>query len=234
MLLLKYMKGTLKPKRVLIFCCECVYDKGKIFAEFPEDREVYKKQLLTSIKALKRKDFDVLIISGSYTKKEIKKSEAQGMLDWAKDLGLDLNGLIKQRKVILEEYAKDSFENLLFSVCRFYQVFKVFPKEVSVISWRFKENRIKTIAKALKLPKFRYLNVGIKKSQDSISNHFFKNDRLQRGVFFLKKRHKRNPWKRKGPYEKIPRFKGMFKILSKMERERNLSFPVNFKFLWER
>lgn len=87
---------------------------------------------MASIKGLKRGDFDVLIISVGYTRKEIKKSEARGMLDWAKDLNLNLENFIEQKKIILEEYARDSFENLLFSICRFYQIFKIFPKEISI------------------------------------------------------------------------------------------------------
>ena len=200
------MKGTeaTSPKRLLILCCEYVYDKGRIYAEFPEDKEVYKKQLLASVGALKRGDFDILIISGGYTRKEIKKSEAQGMLDWTKDLGLNLENFLAHKRIILEEYARDSFENLLFSICRFYQVFKIFPKEICIISWKFKENRIRTIAKALKIPNFKYLAVGEKNASD-LESTLFQDDLLCQGKFFSQKRQKRNPWKRRHPYSKVKR-----------------------------
>ena len=190
------------PRKLLILFCECVYDKGKIYAEFPEDKEVYKKQLLALIRTLKRGDFDVLVFSGGYTRKEIKKSEARGMLDWAKDLGLNLENFRAQKKIILEEYARDSFENLLFSICRFYQVFKTFPKEITVCGWEFKENRIKTIAETLKIPNFRYLAIG-KKDASDLDLTLFQNDPLHQGKLFIRKRRKRNPWRKHHPYGKI-------------------------------
>lgn len=225
------MKKIIKPKKLLILCCECIYDKGKIYSEFLEDREVYKKQLLASIESLKKGSFDVLIISGGFTRKEIKKSEARGMLDWAKDLELNLENFVKQKGVILEEYARDSFENLLFSLCQFYQIFKIFPKAIGVIAWKFKENRIRTIAKTLKLSNFKYLAVG-KKDVHDLGLAQFKNDPLHRGRKFAKKRIFRNPWKKGNPYKRIHKFREMFKVLTKMEREENPSLLANFKFPW--
>ena len=96
-------KENVLPRHPLILCCHCVYDGGEIYSEFPEDKLVYEKQLLESVKHVQIKIYDMLIISGGYTKKETEKSEAQGMVDWAYDLGLDLDKII----FILEEYAYD-------------------------------------------------------------------------------------------------------------------------------
>ena len=41
-------------------------------------------------------------------------------------------------RVFLEEFARDSFENLLFSICRFKEVVGAYPSKVTVIGFDFK------------------------------------------------------------------------------------------------
>eukprot|EP01037_Dinobryon_pediforme_P037403 gene37403-44865_t len=47
----------------------------------------------------------------------------------------------KTSNVYLEEYARDSFENLLFSICRFREVVGTYPKSISVVGFDFKGKR---------------------------------------------------------------------------------------------
>jgi hypothetical protein len=51
-----------------------------------------------------------------------------------------------------EEFARDSFENLLFSICRFYECTGDYPRKIRVISWRFKEARFGLHRSALRIP----------------------------------------------------------------------------------
>jgi len=138
-------------KQVLVLCCHGVYHKGAFYADRPIEREVYEGHIRLAFDAIRQKAYDVLIISGGYTKLEEEKSEARGYLDWADEMGLDRTDLV----ILLEEYARSSAENLLFSICRFYQYFCCFPEKVGscTLGWK-KEWHKEVIAPALCLPKF--------------------------------------------------------------------------------
>jgi len=50
------------------------------------------------------------------------------------------NGTVRARTTT-EEFATDSFQNLLFSICRFREVTGIYPKKISVVSYTFKQYR---------------------------------------------------------------------------------------------
>jgi hypothetical protein len=59
-------------------------------------------------------------------------------------------------RVHSEEYARDSYENVLFSLCRFFEVTGRYPEKVTVIGFQFKEKRFKDLhRKAVRFPKER-------------------------------------------------------------------------------
>jgi hypothetical protein len=154
-----YNTKVIHQGSLLILCCHCIYDKGKIYSEFPEDSAVFELHLKRCVEAVNMGHYQILIISGGYTKKQLEKSEAKGMLDWAIDLGLNIDS----SRVVLEQYARDSFENVLFSMCRFYEEFSRFPESVTACSWKLKERRFALIANALRVPRFSFLGIGEKK-----------------------------------------------------------------------
>jgi len=145
----------------------------------------------------------VLIISGGYTKPEVEKSEARGMLDWAEDLNLK----ITKGAILLEEHALDSLENLLFSVCRFYQFFNGFPKEISCVTWKFNIKRFEIFAHKLQLSNFQVIPVGEREGQDEIAKiwaRLAEEDPLYlRQPDSQKKHRKRDPWRKSHTYWQI-------------------------------
>jgi len=57
-------------------------------------------------------------------------------------------------RVISEEFARDSYENFLFSLCRFYEITERYPEKITVIGFGFKERRfIDLHRKAIRFPK---------------------------------------------------------------------------------
>lgn len=50
-----------------------------------------------------------------------------------------------------ESYARDSFENILYSICRFREVAGRYPIRIHVVSWPFKEERFEMHRKALRI-----------------------------------------------------------------------------------
>lgn len=133
---------------LIILPCHCVFDKdiGKIYAEHPEDRPIYEAQIIYAFKHLEwRKEKNpLLIISGGFTKGELKISESQSYLDYVKYLELNI-----PENVILEEYALVSIENLLYSLYMYKLNRKCYPETIDVISWSFKKERYEITLKAI-------------------------------------------------------------------------------------
>ena len=61
-----------------------------------------------------------------------------------------------------EEFATDSFQNLLFSICRFREVTGGYPTMITVISFSFKGQRFQTLhANAIRWPEDRFQFVAL-------------------------------------------------------------------------
>ncbi len=66
-------------------------------------------------------------------------------------------------RVLLEEYARDSFENLLFSICRFREVTGSYPLHVTVVGFDFKGLRFSELhRRAIGYPESNFTYIGIK------------------------------------------------------------------------
>jgi hypothetical protein len=105
----------------------------------------------------------LLLFSGGHTRQEAGDwSEASTYLaiarhyDWwvpANNSGLRMH---LSDQTDLEEFARDSFENLLFSVCRFQTLTGRYPETVTVVSWAFKRTRFDFHRAAIGFPAPRY------------------------------------------------------------------------------
>jgi hypothetical protein len=49
---------------------------------------------------------------------------------------------------VTEDYARDSYENLLFSLCRFHELAGSWPRNVTVVGYAFKEERFVSLHRA--------------------------------------------------------------------------------------
>lgn len=62
---------------------------------------------------------------------------------------------------MLQEHARDSFENLLFSLCRFFELTGHYPDDVLAISYDFKHERFADLHRAALLwPDHRFHFLG--------------------------------------------------------------------------
>ncbi|KAK4535256.1 hypothetical protein CDCA_CDCA04G1281 [Cyanidium caldarium] len=65
-------------------------------------------------------------------------------------------------RVVTEEFARDSLENLLFSMCRFRQVTQRYPMHITVVSMNMKRRRFSEMHRAaLRIPPHRFTFLGI-------------------------------------------------------------------------
>lgn len=222
-----------KEKKLLLLHSYCVYHRGNIYSDFPQYRHIFELQLRTAFQRLNVGDYDVLIISGGYTKKDVEKSEARGMLDWAEDFGLSAQGKI----ILLEEYAHDSLENLLFSMCRFFQYFNGFPVSVGSLTWQFNKERHEIFARKLALPDFQVILVGERERQEEIAKKWAK--LAEDDPFYQKqpdsnaKYLRRDPWKKDHSYDKINGdFQRLFAKLAEIKEQKGILGEATDFYPW--
>jgi hypothetical protein len=127
-------------------------------------------------------------------------------------------------RVFLEEYAKDSYENLLFSICRFKEVAGRYPEKITVIGFDFKSHRFKAIhRKAISFPVDHFDYIGLRPGHSSFDHQKAQIGEadavrdFERDVYgctdvdIVAKKRKRNPFHRTPPYEKsCPELKELF------------------------
>lgn len=151
----------------------------------------------------------LLVFSGGQTRREAgRRSEAQSYrliaehFDWWKT---DVSP-----RTACEEYARDSFENLLFGICRFHECTANYPQHVAVVSWAFKRERFQLHREAIRFPSTRFHFEGAGNPVDLASAveaerrnavEPFKCDPYGTGGRLAEKRDDRNPFGRRHPYE---------------------------------
>lgn len=118
-----------------------------------QDHLCFREHLVESIKHLQAIPTSVLVVSGGKTKREAGPiSEAQSYYNLLTTLEEWHESL--RTRVYLEEYARDSFENVLFLLCRFYEITNRYPSHVSVTGFEFKRDRFVNhhLGDAMKFP----------------------------------------------------------------------------------
>lgn len=162
----------------------------------------------------------LLVFSGGQTRKEAgPRSEGQGYRHLAEHFRWWSLTSVTDRATT-EEYARDSFENLLFGICRFRECTGRYPAGITVVSWRFKEGRFALHREALRLPErmldFQGANqpadlVGAMRGEARAVAAFGK-DPYGAGAELDGKRAERNPFDRWPRYhESCPEIRGLLR-----------------------
>lgn len=173
---------------------------------------IISSHILKGIELAKSDKQSLLIFSGGQTRKDVgPTSEAASYFYLAQEKKWDT---FIANQIYLEEFARDSFENLLFSICRFKEIQGEYPSKVTVVGFDFKSDRFTYLhRKAIKYPESNFTYVGLKPSDyrfdysksvngESMAIQSFKQDMYGCNDITLKqKRETRNPFKRSIPYE---------------------------------
>ncbi|CEG70160.1 hypothetical protein RMATCC62417_06107 [Rhizopus microsporus] len=165
------------------------------------------------IDILKKDDNAVLIFSGGETRASAgPRSESFSYWKIAQILIQDEPDHLNLRnRMITEEFAKDSHENLLFSICRFSEMTGNYPTKVTMIGFEFKRDRFEKIHRlAIGYPakQFEYIGIdppegdpeGRKKGEYENSYHPFESDLYGCHGSLKQKKMNRNPFRRRHPY----------------------------------
>lgn len=179
----------------------------------------------------------LLVFSGGRTRAEAgERSEARCYYEIAKHYDwwipqTKLRQDVSQR-AITEDYARDSFENLLFPICRFQQHTGRYPRNVAVVSWAFKRARFDLHRAALRFPEGRFRYEGFNNPIDlkaawkgeTKTLHDFVLSRYGASGDLAKKRAERNPFSEQHPYATCPGLDAFFEFIEKPENGQK-DFP---------
>lgn len=105
----------------------------------------------------------LLVFSGGETRLPAgPRSEAQSYWMVAEFSGWFGKGAELRTRAVTEEHARDSFENLLFSICRFREVTGDYPERITVVGFSFKMTRFTQLHRlALRFPPEDFVYVGV-------------------------------------------------------------------------
>lgn len=104
----------------------------------------------------------MLLFSGGKTRKDAgPRAEAMGY--W---LVAESNNWFGQKnsvrhRAFTEEHARDSFENFMFGLCRFYELTGHYPQSVIIVGYEFKNDRFSALHRAaLRWPASKFSYIG--------------------------------------------------------------------------
>ena len=112
------------------------------------------------------------------------------------------------QRVATEEFARDSFENLLFSLARFKELTGGYPEHVTLVGWEFKRERFHLHREAIRWPQSRFHYDGPNNPPDlepavaaeARARDRYRVDPYSASAEFQAKRAERNPFRRQHGY----------------------------------
>lgn len=109
----------------------------------PGEHETFLLHIQAGINALRRED-TVLVFSGAKTEPDAPSSEAASYLSVLMQCSGEsdfVQQAMANGRILCENAATDSYQNLLFSLVKYFEVAKAWPHMITVITHAFKENR---------------------------------------------------------------------------------------------
>ncbi len=153
----------------------------------------------------------VLVFSGGQTRKDVGPTSEAASYYYLADEKKWLKKI--PNRVYLEEYARDSFENLLFSMCRFKEATGQYPSRITVVGFDFKMVRYTDLHRAaVKFPLSNFTYIGVNsattgfdqntaiRGEQTVIEAYTRDKYGCNNVELYGKRNIRNPFKRTVPY----------------------------------
>ncbi|CAN1175909.1 Uncharacterized protein C57A10.07 [Linum perenne] len=202
------------------------------YQKHPGQASTFVDHIREGVENVAKDDEGLLLFSGGETRKDAgPRSEAQSYWAVAESKGWFAVSLAAAKhgkeasvkwRTLTEEHARDSFENLLFSVCRFRELTGTYPRNITVVSYDFKEERFAQLHRsAIRFPESRFFYSGTPASPTS-KDAASKGEALVRSQFqedpygcrgsLWRKKLGRDPFHRSIPYPNgCPEIKPLFR-----------------------
>src|ERR1019366_5141962 len=159
---------------LLMLAGHAIYEGGRGHGGHQNEDRLYETHVRDAFRILAAEGYQALALSGGRSRPqlapEIGNSEAEGMLEYAREAGLAGHGGHPGGAGLLERFGRDSFENLFFSMLCFHRQFGDWPSRVGAVSWKFKALRFYLIVCGLRLAdgRFRFFGSGDPAGQPAI------------------------------------------------------------------
>lgn len=179
----------------------------------------------------------LLMFSGGSTRSEVGPF-SEGSTYWKVAENCDYRPFDRfkniQNRAFTEDYAMDSFQNILFSVCRFYEITGRYPLSITAISWSYKKTRFEKLhRKALLYPQGQFKFLGVD-GQVNITENAWKFEKMAIELFkedlfgchskLKETRIGRNPYFRSLPYpHQCPSLSAFFHVCADSSHFTRLS-----------
>ncbi|KAH8967707.1 hypothetical protein BDL97_03G090400 [Sphagnum fallax] len=133
------------------------------YQKHPGQASTFVKHIKSGVEVASIMKDSLLLFSGGETRKDAgPRSEAQSYWGVAEAEGWFGKTEDVRWRALTEEHARDSFENLLFSICRFRELTGHYPSNITIVSYDFKESRFSELHRiALRFPASQFSFVGI-------------------------------------------------------------------------
>ena len=150
----------------------------------------------------------LLVFTGGYSRPGAgPRSEAQSYYWIADHLGWFGHPEVRDR-ALTEEFARDSYENLLYSICRVREYAGAYPGHVQFVSWEFKRERFDLHRRTMCWPAERFTYIGANNPPDlqqaieaeTRNRNAYVADPYSSSPEFRAKRDARNPYRRSAGY----------------------------------
>jgi hypothetical protein len=147
-----------------------VSDRSWLLQDFQKgEPPFYIEHICHGVELADKDRKSLLIFSGGQTRYEAgPRSEAQSYWMIADHFHWWWRTNVRLRATT-EEFARDSFENLLFGICRFHECTGRYPQKITVVSWAFKDERFELHRQAIHFPKSRFCFKGVNNPLDMAS-----------------------------------------------------------------
>ncbi|CAG8983702.1 hypothetical protein HYALB_00006271 [Hymenoscyphus albidus] len=159
-----------------------------------QEHHTFTTHIHTSLTLLSHDPLSLLVFSGGFTDSRVKTSEAASYLALCEDSGFwsidsrsghedeggEGKGKGSKERILLEEKAMDSLQNLLFGLLGFWRRTGGWPEKISVVSMGFKRGRVLGChIPALKFPLSRVEFIGINPSYMDPSSPDYDEERMK-------------------------------------------------------
>lgn len=144
---------------LVIVACHAIFTGDGYVGGCPGEGRFYREHAEAGVRRAAERNA-LLLFSGGATRAEAGgRTEALSYRDCACGAGWWGHADVEAR-AFTEDYARDSFENLLFSLFRFQQLTGRWPNHVTALGWQFKARRFHLHRQAIAWPAERFSYYG--------------------------------------------------------------------------
>jgi hypothetical protein len=107
-----------------------------------------------------------------HTRAKSTTSEGESYHRLAIESNLFHNAYLPFERATSEEYALDSYQNVLFSIARFHEQTGTYPRHITVVGFEMKRRRFEELhIRALRWPRERFTYIGIDEEGDTTAQY---------------------------------------------------------------